>query len=195
MTAGQPRSVPDSAWETSSFVDCMSMSAPVNLAGYGVGADHFRSLAASLPTGVSVITTLDADGDPTGMTCGTVCSLSCEPPLLLTCMSLGSRTLAAVERRGSFVVNVLAADGAGLASRFAGSVRDKFVGVSWSPGKSRLPVLTEATIAHAFCELYQVVKAGDHAIVIGLILDGEHRAGISPLMYFRRAFSGFPAGA
>ena len=44
-----------STWETSVFVDCMSMSAPVNLAGYGVGPDHFRSLAASLPTGSSVI--------------------------------------------------------------------------------------------------------------------------------------------
>ena len=39
------------AWETSVFVDCMSMSAPVNLAGYGVAPDHFRSLAASLPPG------------------------------------------------------------------------------------------------------------------------------------------------
>ena len=45
------------AWENSVFVDCMSMSAPVNLAGYGVAPDHFRSLAASLPTGVAVITT------------------------------------------------------------------------------------------------------------------------------------------
>jgi flavin reductase (DIM6/NTAB) family NADH-FMN oxidoreductase RutF len=192
MTAGQEHSAPDYAWETSAFVDCMSMSAPVNLAGYGVGADHFRSLAASLPTGVSVLTTLDADGSPTGMTCGTVCSLSCAPPLLLTCLSLGSRTLAALASRKSFVVNVLAADGAAVAARFASAVPDKFAGVSWSPGKSRLPVLTEATVAHAVCELYQIVSAGDHAIVIGLILDGEHRLGVSPLMYFRRAFSGFP---
>src|SRR5215469_2946234 len=67
------------------FVDCMSMSAPVNLAGYGVGADEFRSLAASLPTGVTVVTTTGPGGEPVGMTCGAVCSLSCEPPLLLTC--------------------------------------------------------------------------------------------------------------
>jgi flavin reductase (DIM6/NTAB) family NADH-FMN oxidoreductase RutF len=194
MTAMQPPAAPDYAWQTSAFVDCMSMSAPVNLAGYGVGADHFRSLAASLPTGVSVLTTLDAEGSPTGLTCGTVCSLSCAPPLLLTCMSLGSRTLAALVRRKSFVVNVLAADGAGLAARFASAVPDKFVGVSWSRGKTGLPVLAEATVAHAVCELYQVIDAGDHAIVIGLILDGEHRLGVSPLMYFRRAFSGFPIG-
>jgi flavin reductase (DIM6/NTAB) family NADH-FMN oxidoreductase RutF len=179
-------------WETSVFVDCMSMSAPVNLAGYGVGPDHFRSLAASLPTGVSVITTAGPDAEPLGMTCGTVCSLSCAPPLLLACVSLGSKTLTALHNRKAFVVNVLAADGSGLASRFASSVDDKFVGVEWAKGKHGLPVLGEGTVAHAECELYQVVDAGDHAIVIGLILEGEHKLGISPLMYFRRSYSGFP---
>ena len=131
------------AWETSVFVDCMSMSAPVNLAGYGVAPDHFRSLAASLPTGVSVITTAGPDGEPLGMTCGTVCSLSCAPPLLLACVGLGSKTLTALHNRKAFVVNVLSADGSGLASRFASSVGDKFVGVEWARGKHGLPVLGE----------------------------------------------------
>lgn len=182
------------AWENSAFVDCMSMSAPVNLAGYGVAPDHFRSLAASLPTGVAVITTAGADAGPLGMTCGTLCSLSCEPPLLLACVGLGSRTLTALRARKSFVVNVLAADAERLASRFAGQVRDKFAGVEWATGKHGLPVLLEGTVAHAECELYQVVDAGDHAIVMGLILDGAHRLDVSPLMYFRRAYSGFPVG-
>jgi flavin reductase (DIM6/NTAB) family NADH-FMN oxidoreductase RutF len=39
-----------------------------------------------------------------------------------------------------------------------------------------------------------VVGAGDHAIVMGLILDGAHRLDVSPLMYFRRSYSGFPVG-
>lgn len=183
------------AWETSVFVDCMSMSAPVNLAGYGVAPDHFRSLAASLPTGVSVLTTTGADATPTGMTCGTVASLSCAPPLILACLSLGSSTLTAIAERGAFVVNVLSADAAPIATRFASSIPDKFIGVAWRPGKNNLPVLAEGAVAHAECELYQVVNVGDHAIIIGLILNGEHTQGISPLMYFRRAFSAFQADA
>ncbi len=182
------------AWDNSAFVDCMSMSAPVNLAGYGVAPDHFRSLAASLPTGVAVITTAAADAEPLGLTCGTVCSLSCQPPLLLACVGLGSRTLTALRARKAFVVNVLAADAERLATRFAGQLRDKFAGVEWATGKHGLPVLQEGTVAHAECELYRVVSAGDHAIVMGLILDGAHRLDASPLMYFRRAYSGFPVG-
>jgi len=176
------------------FVDCMSMSAPVNLAGYGVGADEFRSLAASLPTGVTVVTTAGPGGEPMGMTCGAVCSLSCEPPLLLLCISRGSKTLAALTSRKAFIVHVLAAESAALASNFAAPSDDRFAGVSWGRGKYGLPVLAEGTVAHTVCELYQVVSAGDHAIVIGLILDGEHRLGASPLMYFRRDYSGFPVG-
>ena len=146
------------AWDNSAFVDCMSMSAPVNLAGYGVAPDHFRSLAASLPTGVAVITTAAADAEPLGLTCGTVCSLSCQPPLLLACVGLGSRTLTALRARKAFVVNVLAADAERLATRFAGQLRDKFAGVEWATGKHGLPVLQEGTVAHAECELYRVVK-------------------------------------
>jgi flavin reductase (DIM6/NTAB) family NADH-FMN oxidoreductase RutF len=174
------------------FVDCMSMSAAVNFAGYGVAADHFRSLAGSLPTGVCVITSRNAQGDPVGMTSGAVCSLSCEPPLLLTCISRGSKTLTAIRESGAFVVNMLAADSAALSDRFASPVSDRFADVAWTRERSGLPVLTDGTIAHAICHVYQLVSAGDHVIVIGLIVGGEHRADIEPLMYFRRSYSGFP---
>jgi flavin reductase (DIM6/NTAB) family NADH-FMN oxidoreductase RutF len=174
------------------FVDCMSMSAAINFAGYGVAAEHFRSLAASLPTGVCVITTTGPDGTPAGMTSGAVCSLSCEPPLLLTCISRGSRTLQAIRARGSFVVNVLGADSSALSDRFARSESERFAGVAWNPDRSGLPVLAEGTIAHAACEVFRTVDAGDHTIVIGLIVDGQHRLDVSPLMYFRRNYSGFP---
>ncbi len=175
------------------FVDCMSMSAAVNFAGYGVAADHFRSLAGSLPSGVCVITTCDAHGEPAGMTSGAVCSVSCEPPLLLTCLSRASRTLAAIRERGAFVVNVLGADSAQLSNRFAGAAADRFVGVGWTPESTcGLPVLTDGAVAHAVCQVYQVVSAGDHLIVMGLIVAGEHRLDVEPLMYFRRSYSGFP---
>ncbi len=177
------------------FVDCMSMSAPINFAGYGVAGDQFRSLAASLPTGVCVITTTNSNGTPIGMTSGAVCSLSCEPPLLLTCISRGSRTLQAIRSRGSFVVNVLGADSAAISNRFAGPEAERFAGVAWTPDRSGLPVLSDGTIAHAVCELYRAIDAGDHIIVIGLIVDGQHRMDVSPLMYFRREYSGFPIAA
>ncbi|MGW1007843.1 flavin reductase family protein [Streptomyces sp. NPDC002520] len=180
---------------STAFTDCMSMSPIVNLAGYGVEADHFRSLAAALPTGVTVVTTLMADGAPVGMTSGAVCSLSCEPPLVLTCIARGSQTLGEIKRRRSFCVNVLASGADAISNRFAASGGDKFSGVDWRPGPGGLPVLATGTTAHAVCELYQVVPAGDHEIVIGLIVAGDSDPSGSPLVYYRRTYAGFDAPA
>ena len=179
---------------TTALYESRSMSAPVNLAGYGVDADGFRGLAASLPTAVSVVTTTEADGTPVGMTSGTVCSLSCEPPLLLVCIGRSSRTLRTITDSRRFCVNVLAGDGAELSARFAGRAEDKFAGVGWHRGPSGNPVLDEAVSAWLECELYQVVDGGDHAIVIGLVTEGQAST-CAPLVYFRRSYAGFAPGA
>ncbi|MFG2884704.1 flavin reductase family protein [Streptomyces sp. NPDC048297] len=178
---------------STAFTDCMSMSPMVNLAGYGVEADHFRSLAAALPTGVSVVTTLTADGAPVGMTSGAVCGLSCEPPLVLVCIARGSRTLREIKGRRSFCVNVLASGADALSNRFASAGGDKFTGVDWRPGPGGVPVLSTGTTAHAVCELYQIVPGGDHEIVIGLIVAGDSDPSDSPLVYYRRTYAGFDA--
>ncbi|QCX82757.1 Flavin-dependent monooxygenase, reductase subunit HsaB (plasmid) [Streptomyces sp. YIM 121038] len=158
----------------------------------GLPADQFLPLAAALPTGVSVVTSLNVLGAPMGMTSGAVCSLSCEPPLMLVCMGERSRTLTAVLGHGAFCVNVLAADATTLAERFAGRGADKFAGVSWRPGRAGAPVLTEHTVAHLACEVLRTVDGGDHTMVIGLVVEGDGRPDVLPLLYHRRRYAGFP---
>lgn len=160
-------------------------------AARGVPEDQFRSLAGSLPTGVTVLTTLDNAGEPAGMTSGAVCGLSRVPPLLLACLGATSRTLAALTRRGAFCVNVLDADAAWLSDRFAGATADRFADVPWEPGPGGLPIFTEGVVAHAVCEVHHTIDAGDHVIVIGLIVAGEHRPEANPLLYHRRRYAGF----
>ena len=53
------------------------------------------------PTGVTVVTALGPAG-PAGATANAVASLSLEPPMMLACLDLGSRTLVAVEHAGVF---------------------------------------------------------------------------------------------
>lgn len=175
-------------------VDRTSGSPTVMLAGYGVGPETFRHIAGALPTGVTVVTTMDANGRPIGMTSGAVCGLSCEPPLLLTCIAKSSRTLGAIIRRQAFCVNVLAAHATAVSERFAGSAPDKFDGIAWRRSARGLPRLDDDSVAVAECELYETVSAGDHVIVMGLIVAGERCEDLArPLMYFRRAYAGWPA--
>jgi flavin reductase (DIM6/NTAB) family NADH-FMN oxidoreductase RutF len=71
--------------------------------------DTLRAAMSRFPTGVTVVTAIGPAG-PAGATANAVVSLSLEPPLMLACLDLGSRTLVAVEHAGRFGINVLAAD-------------------------------------------------------------------------------------
>ncbi len=54
-----------------------------------------------------------------------------------------------------------------------------------------MPVLTDHTVAHALCERYRVVDGGDHVILIGLVVAGDHHPAVEPLIYHRRRYSAF----
>jgi flavin reductase (DIM6/NTAB) family NADH-FMN oxidoreductase RutF len=66
----------------------------------------FRNVIGTVTSGVMVLTSRDDDGDH-GMTISAVCSLSLEPPMLLVCLNMNSRTQQAVLSAGSFAVHVL----------------------------------------------------------------------------------------
>jgi flavin reductase (DIM6/NTAB) family NADH-FMN oxidoreductase RutF len=91
------------------------------------------------------------------------------------------------------VVNFLAHDRELVADLFASKIEDKFANIEWRPGANRMPVLHEASIAHAECLVDQEVGGGDHLIVIGRITGGQApRPYSKPLMYFRRSYATWP---
>ena len=86
----------------------------------GLSPTSFRDALAAYPTGVTVVTAIGGEGRLSGATANAVTSLSLDPPMMLACLDLGSRTLAAVRESGRFGVNALAAGQQELARRFAG---------------------------------------------------------------------------
>jgi flavin reductase (DIM6/NTAB) family NADH-FMN oxidoreductase RutF len=125
---------------------------------------------ARLPTGVTVIAALAPKG-PVGATVNAVTSVSLDPPLMLVCLDLGSRTLAAIDAAGRFGVSVLRADHARLARSFAAKTphTEKWRAVPWTE-QSGVPVLTEA-LAWVTCSLLEQHPGGDHVILTGAVLD------------------------
>src|ERR1700677_40856 len=86
-----------------------------------VTAAEFRSAMGHFVTGVTVVTSVDEDGEPVGTTANAVTSLSLDPPLVLVCFDLDSLTLQAIRGHRAFVVNVLAAPQQQLSANFARS--------------------------------------------------------------------------
>jgi flavin reductase (DIM6/NTAB) family NADH-FMN oxidoreductase RutF/acyl carrier protein len=171
---------------------------PLGLAdrcGPGVDPGTFRAIMGAFPTGVAIITSYDEAGRPRGLTCSALCSVSMEPPLLLLCVNGNSGALRAIRGSGGFVVNFLREGRDWLSQLFASPSDDKFGRVAWRPSASTgLPWLAEDTIAHADCRLVSDVEAGDHAILIGLLVHGStptDRA--QPLLYWQRNYASWPA--
>jgi flavin reductase (DIM6/NTAB) family NADH-FMN oxidoreductase RutF len=153
-----------------------------------VERQEFLEIMASFPSGVAVITTV-RDDEPRGLTTTAFSSVSAEPPLLLVCVDLTSRTLTAVLERGSFVVNFLRSGRDQLARHFASKVDDKFGAVAWRPSPTGLPLLHDDAVAWAECSLEQEIGAGDHVILLGRVDAGAvlYPSDV-PLMYYRRTW-------
>ena len=117
-------------------------------------------------TGVTVLTTLDDSGNLIGLTANSFTSVSLEPPMVLICLGLRSRSYEHCIRRGNYAINVLASEQGDVARRFAvrGGSRDD--ACSWRLSDRGIPIL-ERSLARFECTLTKHVLAGDHAILIG----------------------------
>jgi flavin reductase (NADH) len=154
-----------------------------------VDRDTFVEIMASYPAGVAIVTTLEADGNPRGLTTTAVSSVSAEPPLLLVCVDLTSRTLPALRAGGRFVVNFLREGRSELARLFASKHDDKFDHVRWEATASGMPFLPDDALAWAECVTVQELEAGDHVILLGQVEEGGGAADEdAPLMYYRRSW-------
>ncbi len=158
-----------------------------------VERDTFVQIMSAFPTGVAIVTTLEPDGTPRGLTTNAVTSVSAEPPILLICVDRNSRTLPALQHSRRFTVNFMRDDCEELCRTFASKADDKFERVAWSPGLGGVPVLHEGAIAHAECTILEELEVGDHVVVTGLVEagkapDAEH----VPILYHRRAFHTTP---
>ena len=157
----------------------------------GSATQDYRELMSAFPTGVAVVTGLDADGAPQGMTCSSIASATLLPPTLLVCLRTGSRTLGAVTANGGFAVNLLHDGGQEVAELFARSEVDRFSLVRWRMSETGLPWLAEDAFAVAECRVSHLHAVGDHTVVLGEVTRIAQVPG-TPLLYGLRRFAAWP---
>ncbi len=151
----------------------------------------FREVLASFPAGIVILTAVDADGQPYGLTITAFCSVSADPALILVCVDQTSTTLPAVQSAGAFTVNILVSGREELALRFASKRADKFEGVEWRvPAAAHGgPILSADVGSYLVCRVDQELTAGDHQIFIGEAVEAGVRPGHPPLLYHNRDFA------
>jgi flavin reductase (DIM6/NTAB) family NADH-FMN oxidoreductase RutF len=157
-------------------------SAPPEGPSTPLDSDRFRRACGRFATGITVVTTLDADGAPHGMTANSFTSVSLDPPLVLVCVDNRAKILETFRKAERMGINVLSEHQQEVSRTFARRGEDRFNGVEWHAGESGVPLLP-GSLAWLECTLDNAVEAGDHIILIARV----HRAEIQdghPLLYF-----------
>lgn len=148
--------------------------------------DRFRDAMATFPSGATIVTTSDAAGGWWGFTASSFCSVSLDPPLVLTCLARSAQCFPAFADADRWNVHVLAHRHADLAVRFATRGADKFDGAGFVPDAHGLPILEGVSVSLR-CAAHSKVDGGDHLVLMGQVEEvaiGEEM----PFVYFRRKF-------
>ena len=153
-----------------------------------IDPDSFRSVLGRFASGITVVTTLDAQGRDLGMTASAFASVSLRPPLISVCIDHAASMYGALRGAERFGVNVLAAEQEALSRRFAAMESShRFDGIGYERGESGV-VLLEDALAQLECRVVARHEAGDHTMFIGEVETASARSA-APLLYYRGGYA------
>lgn len=167
---------------------CSDCPSGATLTAQGLCCRDFRRALGCFATGVTVLSTLDAEGHARGMTISSFNSVSLDPPLILWSLALDSPSLPTFRDASHYAVNVLAADQQALSNRFASRLSDRFEGVDTRSGLSGTPLL-EGCCAWFECRHEAIYPGGDHLIFVGRVERFAAQPGLAPLLFHAGAYA------
>ena len=141
----------------------------------------FRNALGSFATGVTIVTTLGADGADVGMTANSFNSVSLDPPMILWSLAKTSTCFEAFMQAEHFAVHILSVEQEGLSGRFARSGTDRFAGLALERGEGGVPMLPGCA-ARFQCRTAYRHEGGDHIIIVGEVARFDHD-GHAPLAF------------
>lgn len=141
-----------------------------------------RNALGRFATGVAIVTAIDPDGQPIGLTVNSFSAVSLDPALVLWCLDNGSHSLEAFRRASHHAINILSVDQRDLSNRFATWPADRFAGLGWQAGINGVPVFPGC------CAIFEVAnetahEGGDHTIFIGRVEKFAETPALAPLLF------------
>ena len=160
------------------------------LTSQAFNAREFRDALACFASGVTVVTTQGVE-HVYGMTASAFTSVSIDPPLVLVCVTSGTRGSESIEQNRVFAVNVLSVEQEPLSRYFASKDRPRgkeaFAQVPHRTEVTGSPIL-DGVGAFLDCRLADSYLAGDHVIFIGEVLALGMNPDVLPLVFHRSQY-------
>jgi flavin reductase (DIM6/NTAB) family NADH-FMN oxidoreductase RutF len=152
-------------------------------------SQELRKGFASFATGVTVITCIDENQNPHGITISSFNTVSLEPPLILWSLKKHSRLMPWVEVGKKHLIHVLERSQETLAMHFATVKVNQFAGIDHQLAESGLTQVNQC-VAYYECETVSVHTGGDHNIIVARVLQLKNYPEKEPLIFARSKFVG-----
>ena len=156
-----------------------------------VDADTFRAALGHFLTGVTIVTTMGADGTPVGLTANAFTSVSLDPPLVMVCVARSAASYPAMAGASRYAVHILHHGQHELSSVFARSAglgAQKFERIPWHWSPDGVPVLDEC-LARVECTTSRRITLGDHVAFVGRVYAAWADEAAPPLGFFRGRYA------
>lgn len=152
-------------------------------------SQELRKGFASFATGVTVITCVDEDQNPHGITISSFNTVSLEPPLILWSLKKHSRLMPWVETGKKHLIHVLERTQESLAMHFATVKVNQFTEIDYQRTDSGLTQINHC-VAYYECETVSVHVGGDHNIIVAKVAHLKNYPEKEPLIFARSKFVG-----
>ena len=149
-----------------------------------VNSDLFKRCMSRFATGITIVTTLAANGKKIGVTVNSFNSVSLNPLLILFSLKKKSYTYNHFEECHYCTVNILSQEQKHLSEMFAKPLKE-----DWTQVKTVINTATDSpaiadTLAFLECEVFMKHDGGDHIIFICKVVNLVEQKQGDPLIYF-----------
>ena len=136
--------------------------------------------------GMYLLTAKDGEDIAAG-TVNWLSQTSFKPPLVMVGVKADGRLHSLIEKTRTFAVNILGSDQKNLAAEFFKPLKvegRKINGTPYETGVTGSPILTD-TPASLECKVVDMVKKGDHTVVVGEVVEAHVRRKDAEPMFMR----------
>ena len=141
-----------------------------------------RKTLGKYSTGVTVVTSIDNDRNPIGMTVNSFTSVSLQPALVLWCIDKKQPSYNSFMNAEGYAVNILSKEQNDICYKFASQLDNKFENVDWKISENGFPLLKNS-LAWFDCKKWNYYSGGDHQILVGEVTSFDSTE-LEPLTYW-----------
>lgn len=154
----------------------------VDVPGAAPRPDALKGFNRQFVTGVTVVTTIDEQGQPRGLAANAYSSVSLEPPLVLICVQKTASTYASLFRATHLGINIMSNRQRAVVGTFASKAPEKFAGLPWHAAPNGSPLI-DGSSASIEAEIKERFQAKTHTVFIAKVTHAEIAEEADPMIY------------